>query len=433
MYNWASRLCKSIVVGTSCALFLGAILPGSLDPQTVLFASAAEAGDAASPTSSSSQVSLCGPSSRYVVGYYPTWKRASLMNVDMSKISHLQVAFGIPTDSGQFTFDGEWFLPKLVRDAHKDMTKISVSIGGWTGSNRLSSIMHDAHKRATFAKAISDFVEKYELDGVDLDWEYPGRQGSKCNKFNAAEDSGNLLRFLRALRASFHARFPDEEKLISLAVRVEPFDSEGVPMKDVSAFAEFVDFASIMAFDINGVWSKTTGPNAPLEHQSRRGMQYSFKQAVDKWLDAKWPAEKLVAGTAFYGRSLTTKDPLTAKDGASMYVPFSNEVPQGDSEDSLWYDVCENINSMSGVWQYKHLRDQGILKTVNTTSEDWVRVWDAKSSTPWLYNPEMRRFISYDDPQSLEKKVDYARKKGLKGMMTWNLNGDYNSELIDED
>ncbi|KAI8323569.1 endochitinase, partial [Martensiomyces pterosporus] len=372
----------------------------------------------------------CGPSSRYVVGYYPTWKRSSLMNVDMSKISHLQVAFGIPTDSGDFAFDGDWFLPNLVREARREMTKITVSIGGWTGSNRLSTIMRDTHKRAALIKSIGTFVEKYELDGIDFDWEYPGRQGSKCNKFYPAEDSGNLLRFLRALRASFHARFPDDQKLISLAVRVQPFDNEGGPMKDVSAFAEYVDFASIMAFDINGVWSNTTGPNAPLDHQRNRGLPYSLSQAVDEWLDAKWPADKLVAGVAFYGRSLTTHGVMTPKEGANMYAPFVKEVPQGDNEDAMWYDVCENVNSMSGVWHYKHLRDQGILKTANTTTDDWVRVWDEKTSTPWLYNPQTRRFISYDDPESLGKKVEYVRKKGLKGMMTWSLHGDYNGELI---
>ncbi|KAJ2029985.1 hypothetical protein IWW57_001396 [Coemansia sp. S610] len=372
----------------------------------------------------------CGPSSRYIVAYYQTWKRQSLMNIDWSKITHLNVAHAVPTDTGDFTFDGEWFLPTLVRDAHKQSTKISLSIGGWTGSNRLSTIMGDAHKRATLVRAIGGFIEKHELDGVDIDWEYVGRQGSKCNKYSGAEDSANFLRFLRALRASFHARFPDSEKLVSLALRVQPFDDAEGPMKDVSPFAEYVDFASILAFDINGPWSNTTGPNAPLDYQRNRGAPYSFTQAIDQWLEAKWPADKLIGGVSFHGRSLTTRQIITAKEGTEMYMPFDRDIPQGDAEDSFWYDVCENVNSMSGVWQYRHLRDQGILKTVNTTGDEWVRVWDDRSQTPWLYNPPMRRFISYDDQASVDRKVDYAKKKGLKGMMAWSLHADYQSELI---
>ncbi|KAJ1943011.1 hypothetical protein GGF37_002848, partial [Kickxella alabastrina] len=349
----------------------------------------------------------CGPSSRYVVAYYQTWKHQSMMNIDWSKISHVNVAHGIPTDSGDFSFDGEWFLSQLVRDARKEQTKVSVSIGGWTGSNRLSTIMRDVHKRAALIRSIGEFIEKYELDGVDIDWEYVGRQGSKCNKFSATEDSANLLHFLRALRASLHTRFTQEDKLISLAVRVQPFDNADGPMEDVSPFAEYVDFASIMAFDINGVWSNTTGPNAPLESQRGRGAPYSLSQSVDQWLAAKWPAEKLIAGVSFLGRSLTTRNIITAKQDANMFVPFDRDIPQGDAEDARWYDVCENVNTMSGIWQYKHLRDQGILKTINGTADEWVRVWDEKTSTPWLYNSQMRRFISYDDPQSLQKKVEY--------------------------
>ncbi|KAI9500041.1 glycosyl hydrolases family 18-domain-containing protein [Coemansia spiralis] len=382
--------------------------------------------------SADSNSNSCGPSSRYVVAYYQTWKRQSLMNIDWAKITHLNVAHAIPTDSGDFTFDGEWFLPQLVRDAHKAQTKVSVSIGGWTGSNRLSTIMHDPHKRAQMIRSINAFIDKYELDGIDIDWEFVGRQGSKCNKLNREEDSGNFLRFLRTLRASLHARFPNAEKLISLAVHTEPFGNADGALKDTSMFAEFVDFASITAFDVNGPWSNTTGPNAPLTHEKNRGAQYSLKQSVDQWLESKWPADKLVAGVAFHGRSLTTKKVLTAKEGTSQYALFDKDVPQGDPEDAYWFDVCENVNSMSGVWQYKHLRDQGVLKTANTTGEEWIRVWDNTTVTPWLYNPEMRRFISYDDPESVAQKVEFATKMKLKGMMAWSLHADYNNELLGE-
>ncbi|KAJ2778321.1 hypothetical protein GGI15_004205, partial [Coemansia interrupta] len=376
----------------------------------------------------------CGPSSRYVVAYYPSWKRQSLMNVDWATITHVHVAHAIPQDSGDFTFDGEWFLPQLVRDAHAQQTKVSLSLGGWTGSNRLSTIMRDTHKRATLIRALGSFVERYELDGVDIDWEYVGRQGSKCNKVAPAEDAANLLRFVRALRASLHARSPggEEAKLVSLAVRVQPFDTADGPMGDVSPFAEYVDYASILAFDVNGAWSNTTGPNAPLDHQRNRGAPYSLRQAVTQWLDAKWPADKLVAGISYSGRSLTTQAVLTAKQNASMYAAFDRDVPQGDPEDARWYDVCENTNMMSGVWQYRHLRDQGILQQHNVSSAEWVRVWDEHTSTPWLYNAQMRRFVSYDDPQSVGLKVGYAREMRLKGVMAWGLHGDYHGELAKE-
>ncbi|KAJ2808996.1 hypothetical protein H4R20_000464 [Coemansia guatemalensis] len=405
------------------------LLLKSLAASALLLLLSASRGVQANDTGNAATPRECGPSSRLVVAYYPTWKHQSLMNIDWSRITHLHLAYAIPTDSGDITFDGEWFLPQLVREAHKADTKVLLSVGGWTGSNRFSLLMRDAHKRAALTRSISGFLEKYELDGVDLDWEYVGKQGSKCNKFSPADDSSNMLRFLRAMRASISARF-DSSKLLSLAVPVRPFENAEGPLKDVSPFAEFADYASILAFDINGPWSNSTGPNAPLHYETNRGAPYSLSQSVDAWLNAKWPADKLVAGVSFQGRSLTTRGVLTAKEGAEMYTSFTKDIPQGDAEDSLWYDVCENSNAMSGVWQYKHLRDQGILKSANTTGDEWVRVWDEQSKTPWLYNPQMRRFISYDDPQSVEKKVEFAKEKGLKGMMAWSLHADYNNELL---
>ncbi|KAJ2866956.1 hypothetical protein FB639_004981, partial [Coemansia asiatica] len=41
-----------------------------------------------------------------------------------------------------------------------------------------------------------------------------------------------------------------------------------------------------------------------------------------------------------------------------------------------------------------------------------------------------KQFISYDDPQSLKIKVDYAASKGLAGTMVWSMNMDYNEELM---
>ncbi|KAJ1850770.1 hypothetical protein LPJ73_003290, partial [Coemansia sp. RSA 2703] len=48
------------------------------------------------------------------IGYYPSWKRAQMAGVDYSKYTHVNLAFGIPTSSGTFSFDGDWFLPQTV-------------------------------------------------------------------------------------------------------------------------------------------------------------------------------------------------------------------------------------------------------------------------------------------------------------------------------
>ncbi|KAJ1918439.1 hypothetical protein H4219_002594 [Mycoemilia scoparia] len=375
----------------------------------------------------------CGSDGHYIVGYYPSWKRAAMQNLSWNKLTHLQLAFGIPKSDGSFSFEGDWFTPQVVQQAHDNKVRVTLSIGGWTGSNLFSTIMKSDSAKSTMTSSIVDYIRKNGLDGVDIDWEYPGRLGNDCNVFDPQNDTPNFEKYLRDLRGALDKEFgtdPTTRKLISLAVRVTPFDGPNGPLDDVSGIAESVDFASVMAFDINGAWSDTTGPNAPFEYIPGKGLSYSFKQAIDQWLAAKWPADKLVAGTAFYGRAVETTQDMS-KDTGNMYVAKKSGVPHGDKDDAYWYDTCARTNSLSGVWQYANLRGQGLLTSPTQAGGEWIRTFDEKSQTPWLFNPSTSYFISYDDPQSLKHKAEYARNKGLKGMMTWSLNGDYQDELLD--
>ncbi|KAJ1932731.1 hypothetical protein EC988_009357, partial [Linderina pennispora] len=198
-----------------------------------------------------------------VIGYYPSWKRQYMSAIDFTKYTHINLSFGIPTSSGTFTFEGDWFTPQVVTEMHGKGVKVLMSVGGWTGSNLFSNILKNPTTRTTLLNSMTDYVKNMNLDGIDIDWEYPGRMGNNCNVIDAANDTPNFLKFLQDLRAKFDSTFGTRQKLITMAVRVEPFDVNGAPSADVSGFAKVVDFANLMQYDINGGWNPQTGPNAP--------------------------------------------------------------------------------------------------------------------------------------------------------------------------
>lgn len=369
------------------------------------------------------EASGAATSSPVTVGYYPTWKRQHMTNVDFSMYTHINVGFAVPRQDGSLSFDGDSFLSQLVSDFHGKGAKALISVGGWTGSNLFSGIAKNSAATDTLIRSIIDYVKKYNLDGVDIDWEYPGRLGNTCNVFDAQKDSPNFLALLQKLRQQLDATFGARKKLITLAVRVEPFDGPSGPMTDVSAFAKVVDWISLMAYDINGAWADTTGPNAPFKSEKGKGQQLSFVSAIDGWCKAKWPTSQMVAGFAFYGRSTQAMQDMT-RDAKNQYQPQSKVVPLGDKEDASWADPCSGSSSNSGTWQWKHLRDQGLLNSPATAKSPWVRQWDPTSQTPWLFNSQTKTFISYDDPQSLEIKIKYAASKGLAGAMVWSMEMD---------
>lgn len=70
----------------------------------------------------------------------------------------------------------EFYLPKLVSLAHQADTKVLLSIGGWTGSQRFSSMVASPEARQRFIDWNVNFIRDYGTDGVDIgkwycDWD----------------------------------------------------------------------------------------------------------------------------------------------------------------------------------------------------------------------------------------------------------------------
>ncbi|KAJ2853662.1 hypothetical protein GGI22_004784, partial [Coemansia erecta] len=266
------------------------------------------------------------------------------------------------------------------------------------------------------------------MDGVDIDW----ITSNPCNTRNPQGDSANLLTFLRDLRNRFSSVFPQEAKSIALGVGMKP-PVVGDQERDVSEYASLVDYITILAYDVNGPQSSTTGPNSPLNYELGRGAQYSLISAVDSWTGAKFPADKILAGLAFYGRSLTAKTDMSI-EAWNLYQPHEATVPRGDDDDGLWADrhCADRKPSFSGVWSYRNMRIQGqkVLQSPDVPASPWKRYWDSISLTPWVFNTDTKTFLSYDDPASIKAKVEYAKDRGLRGVSVYDITMDYNDELL---
>ncbi|KAJ1939643.1 hypothetical protein EC988_007258, partial [Linderina pennispora] len=288
------------------------------------------------------------------------------------------------------------------------------------------------YDRNELVKSTVSLVTSNNLDGVEIAWAYPGKANNKCDKFDIANDANNLLEFLKQLRAELTRSSSGQPKLITMSVGVVPFQGPGGPLKDVSAFAPLIDLLSVIAYDINGPWLPTTGPNSPLKNEAGRGAPYSFSSAIDSWTAAKFPAEKLVAGIGLFGRSSTASQDMT-RDSTNQYQPQLSSIPRGDKDDGLWEDKCSgNPAGFSGIWSYKNLREQGVLKAPDAASNGWNRYWDDRAQVPWLFSTTTNAFISYDDMKSVAAKVSLAVAKGLGGIMVWDITMDYQDELIGE-
>ena len=86
-------------------------------------------------------------------------------------------------------------LPRL-RAWNPEM-KIVLSVGGW-GADGFSHMAMTEDGRRKFARSCLDAVEKYNLDGIDIDWEYPCSDAAGIGA--DPRDKENFTALLAALR-----------------------------------------------------------------------------------------------------------------------------------------------------------------------------------------------------------------------------------------
>lgn len=313
--------------------------------------------------------------------------------VDPHRMTRLNYAFaliqnGVMVPGYSHDVENLAFLTAL-RKQNPGLT-VLVSVGGWLGSSGFSDMALTRESRAKFIQSAMDFISKNNLDGLDIDWEYPGQPGSG-HAFRA-EDKENYTALLGELRAAFDRRSRASQRRLYLTVAAgaSPDFLEHTEMRKV---ARLVDTVNLMSYDYYEPGSgPITGHHAPLYTNPKDPEKVSGDASVRAFEQAGVPASKLVLGIPFYGH-VWAHVPAT-DDG--LYQPGKPAAQTGAPYSA--------IASMLG--------------------SGFVRHWDSVSDVPWLYNPATRTFVSYEDPQSLALKCRYLHAHHLAGAMVWDLEND---------
>ncbi|KAG0708627.1 glycoside hydrolase family 18 protein [Suillus ampliporus] len=390
-----------------------------------------------------SAVSASTPAARstsHVAGaWYAGWHATEfpLSSVSWGKYNTMYYSFAITTPSvDSLSLDGSDgdLLPEFVSAAHANGVAAHIAIGGWTGGRWFSSNIATSENRTAFVKTVAEFAYKYDLDGVQIDWEYPNRQGVGCNTINV-NDTANLLEFLQELRQN-----PVGANLtLSAAVSVTPFrDASGNPSTDVSGFANVFDYIAIMDYDVWGSWSSTVGPNAPLNDTcaSSANQQGSAVSAVKAWTDAGIPVNQIVLGVAAYGHSFSVPSSDAFKSDTTKMAAYptfdASNQPLGDIwDDAAGVDVCGVNQGAGGTFRFWGLIDNGFLTEEGKPADGIYYRYDDCSQTPYVYNKTSQVMISFDNVESYAAKGRYIEKTGLRGFSMWEAAGDYNDMLLD--
>ncbi|KAH9943511.1 glycoside hydrolase [Epithele typhae] len=425
------------------------------------------------------------------MAYYPAWAADDFPpeKIDFGRLDWIDFAFAVPDKNFALGWDGSDDAPNLLRRlvarAHKSRKRVKLSVGGWTGSKYFSAAVATAQSRATFARNLLALYRQFALDGVDIDWEYPGQPGAPGNAVSA-RDTDNLLAFLTLLRQTLPAG-----AVITAAAPPEPWST----LRNGPAFARALDWVLIMNYD---TWqaSNPPGPNAPLSDACGNSTrpESSALAALRAWTRAGVPADRLVLGVPSYayvvrssatrlrGRATRSEDLAPGPAGSHLHshshphphsprrrrgvhaprrphragrVPLgrwpAGVHPTGGRRDGLLFlrrrrraaaRPNDDGGTDNGQVQFRALfaqaRSSSSRPRPPSSSRKFAgahgfrRTWDACSSTPFLRSAGARQVVAYDDPASLEVKAQFARRAGMRGVNMFDVHGDTDAwDLVD--
>jgi GH18 family chitinase len=340
-----------------------------------------------------------------VVGYYESWASRRPCNafwpeqIPTGVYTHINFAFAAidpvtfevrPGDSRDLDL---LMRVTQLKTLDPDL-KVMIALGGWTFNDpgptqtTFSDIARSKDNQQKFFKSLISFLSTHNLDGVDLDWEYP----VAADRSGRSEDYANFPTFLANLKSALDSSGGRNELSITL-----PASYWYLQNFDIVKLANHVDFFNIMSYDLHGKWdlgNKWTGAylNA-----------HTNLTEVNKALELLWrnniDSSKVVMGLAFYARAYTLADAACVEPGCI----FTSGANMGSCSREVGILLNNEIDQI--------VADRGLTATFYDDAAVEVLHWD-------------NQWLSYDDAKTLELKVQYARGSCLGGVMVWAISHD---------
>ena len=336
----------------------------------------------------------CSAQSDYKIIAYCTGNFETIQQYPIQKLTHIIYSF-LKLQNDTLTFHNEQQKQTLQQLVTLKKTfpnlKIMVSVGGWGGCAPCSELFSSDEHRKNFAKSVVTLFKEYNIDGLDLDWEYPAIEGYPGHLFQES-DKENFTALIKTLRNAFGNNY-----LLSFAAG--GFTKYLEQSVDWNAVLPEVDFVNLMTYDLVGGYSPVTGHHTPLKSYMQE--QESTEKCMEWLIDKKADANKLIIGAAFYAR--------------------------------VWEHVNADNNGLYQAGIFKQGVAYKDFETYFSDTSGYKYYWDKKAKAPYAYNESKKLFATFDNAHSIAEKTKFVRRKKLGGIMFWELIQDKTTGgLVDE-
>ncbi|KAJ6603479.1 hypothetical protein DFH09DRAFT_899101 [Mycena vulgaris] len=334
------------------------------------------------------------------IGYYAGWADRRPCGVagpdqnDWSTYTHAHFAFAVVSQSSeiQLASADDPLLRALVsqKTAHPGL-KVLIGVGGWAFSEDIptrdvfSVMISTAATRAKFIASAKAFLAQYNLDGIDIDFEYPGA----IERDAPATDTPNLTAFFKELRAGLPSA------IIACAAPAGYWFLKGF---EIDKIVTSVDYINMMSYDYHGQWDVAVTGQAPVSnpHTSLLDMKDSALLYIRAGIDlSKGNVLNDLPGLALYGRTYHLADPSCKGYNCTM-------VAGGAA------GPCTVTPGYIAQFEITNLLSAGIKPTLDTPSE-----------TYWFDNGG--DLVSFDQSDTWAIKQKFAGSTCFGGTFVWSV------------
>lgn len=329
---------------------------------------------------------------KYFAGYVTLHTIQSVTDTQARKLTHLNLAFAPMRDGETYMELNERQLLEIAR-LRKANPKLAILVstggGGDRGHGEATATAEGLDK---LTESTLRVVEKYDLDGIDCDWEFPGDTGIIEEKYRHTALFADYRKKLDALTEKTGKKY----WLTTAAGAGEWY----LNRTEIGISHKYLDFINLMTYDSN-TDSSVAGHHTHLYESKVPGCPriQSADHNIRIMVEAGVPIEKILIGVAFFSHRW---DQVPDRNhGLYQPTPFKNMYGPSYTEIALKYE------------------DQ----------MDYIKYWDADAQAPFLYNGTT--FISYDDPRSVQLKCQYALDHNMGGAFYWVHHDDAGSVLFD--
>lgn len=213
---------------------------------------------------------------------------SNAQNLNWNKMTDIIYGFVQPSNNSGALEAAPASFSSIKALAEQNSVRIHLSSGGanWTIDQRFSAIAGSAPSRNTYATNIANFIITNDLDGFDLDWEFPNGE------------TANHVLLCQAIRTEIDRAETVLGKEVTFAIAVGgETDNQGVNQGayhtdyvSPDAF-QYIDYLNLMAYDY--------GASFDINHSYYDGALAN----INAYAAMGCPKEKMVLGVPFYGRT----------------------------------------------------------------------------------------------------------------------------------